>query len=366
MAWLFGDSFDHYTFAQRHRKWNGSSFPRAENTIGAYGRYGTSGFRLYMTGGWDNYMFKVLDTPAPSSPTCIVGMALKVVTAPTAGRKGYLWQIKQNDTYQFSLTLNSDLTLSILRGGPAGVVLGTTVRALNTGVWAYIEVKVLIDGAVGTAEVRVNGEAWAPFPLAGLNTRGAATTPFTLFQIGDQVNGVEEGDYNLDDIYVLDGTDSGVVGNPLNDFLGDTRGEAIFPDANGANSEWDGSDGNKVDNYQLVDDNPADDETSYIYGRTAGTKDTHKFPLIASEGSIRCVQHLLAMRKTDTATKTVKSVVRGTDGVDRDSAATQNPGQLSYDYYRFNHPADPRTSLPWVKADLSGVAGSEFGPKVTV
>jgi hypothetical protein len=347
--WLFGDSFDHYTTAQVSRKWNN---PGTETVIGATGRNGTNGVTPL-----NSALTKVLDNPAPASAVVVAGVAMRCF----GSCNGAIVSIAQTGTVHFTLGVNPDYTLYVKRGTSSGTLLGASIRALNQGVWFYIEVKVTIDAAVGTVEVRVNGEPWIG-PLTDQNTRGAASTDWNNFLLGS-TNGAQTVNAYFDDLYVLDGSDSGIVGNPLNDFLGDTRGEALLPSGNGANSDWNGSDGNQVDNYALVADNPADDETSYVQSQTVGHKDTYAFPAIASDGTIRHVCHLLAMRKTDTATKTVVSVCRDSGGTDRDHAYGQNPGQITYDYYRANYPGDPNTGAAWVKANL---AASQFGQKVTL
>lgn len=350
MAWLYGDSFDHYNTAQINRKWNALTGSPAISA--GQGRFSTAGIGLTSY----SLVRKTLDTPGPTGSTSIIGCAFRVPVAPVSSGID-LYTIMDTTTAQFSLCLNSDMTLSVLRGTYMGTTLGKTVRALNVGVWFYIETKVLIDAAAGTVDLKVNGESWAPFPLTGQNTRGATVTTYTNFQLGPS-SGNSGGTFYADDLYVLDGSGSA----PLNDFLGDTRVEAIFPNNNGQYSEFMGNDANQVNNYQQVDENPADDDTSYVYAQTIGTRDTYTFPAIASDGTIRCVQHWLAMKKDDTATKTVKSLCRDHDNADHDSTATQNPGQTTYDYYRFNYTQDPATSATWAKADLTN---TQFGVKIT-
>ena len=349
--WLFGDSFDHYATADINKKWN-----RKGNapTIGATGRNGTSGLT---TTGSSTFVEKTLDTPAPTGATIIVGVAYKA--SAFAAESGIL-QVVSAGLPILSLNQVTDGTLRLRRGTYNGTILGTTVRALNSGVWAYLELKVLIDGAAGTAALRVNGEDWAPFPLAGQDT---GTDGYNGIHLGGNSSGASHTAV-YDDLYVLDGTDSGIAGNPLNDFLGDTRGEVLLPNGNGATSGFTGNDGNEVDNYALVNEATPNDDTSFVAAQAVDAKDTYPFSDARTIGSIRCVQHLLCMKKSDTATKTVKSVVRDGGGTDRDSTATQNPAQVTYDYYRFNYPSDPASPLtgPWLKDNLNAC---EFGQKIT-
>ena len=162
----------------------------------------------------------------------------------------------------------------------------------------------------------------------------------------------------VDDCKLNDGS-----GSSNNDLMGDTRGEWCPPTDNGAYSEWDGSDGDSVDNYALVNDPTPNDDTGYLSAQTVGVKDLHTFQAPHTTGAIRCVQHIVAARKTDTATKTFVSISRA-GGTDRDHALGHNPGQVTYDYYRSNYELNPDTGLPFDPSEL-GPTGVQFGPKVT-
>jgi hypothetical protein len=59
--------------------------------------------------------------------------------------------------------------------------------------------------------------------------------------------------------------------------ISDYRLYAIEPTGNGNYNEWDGSDGNATDNYLLVDEIPANDDTDYITTETAN--DTESFTM---------------------------------------------------------------------------------------
>ena len=59
--------------------------------------------------------------------------------------------------------------------------------------------------------------------------------------------------------------------------------EFIRPDADGASSGLTGSDGNQINNYQMVSEVTPDDETSYVYGASTGIKDTYNLASMRSE-----------------------------------------------------------------------------------
>ena len=94
--------------------------------------------------------------------------------------------------------------------------------ALNQ--WHYFEVKVVCHDTAGYYQVRIDGVT----VLSGTNvdTRAGADTRFVRFRMDEYYQ-------YMDDIYICD-TD----GTANNDFLGQILVEAIFPNADGDNSDW--------------------------------------------------------------------------------------------------------------------------------
>jgi hypothetical protein len=76
--------------------------------------------------------------------------------------------------------------------------------------------------------------------------------------------------FYIDDLALND-----TAGGSDDSWCGGGRIIKITPDGNGVTNDWDGSDGNKVDNYLLVDEYPSDGDTTYVYadGTAAGTED---------------------------------------------------------------------------------------------
>ena len=113
-------------------------------------------------------------------------------------------------------------------------------------VWYYIELKFQISNATTiTQEARVNGETVFTVGSGGDNVYSGYGT-WKMIQMG---NGPAGQYFYLDDMYLCD-----TNGSANNDFLGPIEIHSITPNGNGTTSDWDGSDGNQVDNYQLVDE----------------------------------------------------------------------------------------------------------------
>jgi hypothetical protein len=134
--------------------------------------------------------------------------------------------------------------------------------------------------------------------------------------------------------------------------------ECLFPNGNGASSQWVGSDGNSTDNYLLVDEAAPNDDTDYVTSATVGDKDTYAYSnLTPGSGSVYAVQIAAWARKTDVAERKIATIARTTseqDSADRTLATT-------YTYY-----LDVRNTRPGGGAwSISDVNGAEFGVKVT-
>jgi hypothetical protein len=93
MAWLFGDSFDHYTLAQVTRKWNSIASTDGISISSAGGRNGTNG--LIVAGGGGG-LRKIFDNPVAQGSTVIVGLAFKPDLPSTAENATLLVQVMRS------------------------------------------------------------------------------------------------------------------------------------------------------------------------------------------------------------------------------------------------------------------------------
>ena len=86
----------------------------------------------------------------------------------------------------------------------------------------------------------------------------------------ESIDCYSDGNSYYDDFYLDDSVGEGAAVR-----LADLRFHHLYPNANGNYSNHDGSDGNKVDNYLLVDERPPDDDTEYVYATAASIKDSY-------------------------------------------------------------------------------------------
>lgn len=336
MALRFIDSFDHYANAQRLLgKW--TSLSQQPNLTSTNARHG--GQCITNSADGNSSISKVLDAQA----TWISGAA---VLYPSVALDGYIFMWLDSTTLQLELRKNTSGILYVTRNG---TTLATGTTPLTAGVYAYIEWKVTIANAGGTVEVKLNGNTEISFTGDTQNTANATANTFKLMDNSAAVY--------IDDLYICDGTGSA----PTNDFLGDCRVEALFPNGNGNTSNGTGSDGNSVDNYLLVDENGPgpNSDTDYVEWASVGDKDTYTFTnLTPTLGSVFGVQMLPFARKTDAGFRKVVSVAR-LSGTETDSS--DKSLSTSYSYY-----PDIRETKPgggsW---SITDVNNAEFGLKVS-
>jgi hypothetical protein len=330
MTVVLVEGWDHMAAGDAPEKgWSG-------NVSMASGRFGGNAYNGETTS-------RLKSLPA-SYATIIMGFAFKyraVVDTPI------LVQFRDSGTAHVDLRYTvSTTTFSITR---AGTSLGTYIKPLTLNQWYYLEFKATISDTVGVVELKIDGVS--VINLSSQDTRNGANATVNEIVLS---NGAQFTVGDIDDIYVVD--TSG--GAPTNDYLGDIRVEALFPNGNGNTSNLTGSDGNSTDNYLLVDEVTPNDDTDYVESSTVGDKDTYAFGnLTPTTGTVYAVQPCLYAKKTDAGTRKIASIAR-LSGTEVDSA-DQTLG-ASYAYFTDIREAKPGGGV-WTITDVNN---AEFGVKV--
>lgn len=335
MALIFVDSFDHYVTADLDEKgWVVGTAASIQTTVS---RNGGSAMLVAAAGTGT----KRLALPSTYG-TLIVGFAARF---PSVGSDAIFFRFQEAGGTHVDLR---HLVNGRLRVTRAGTTLGDGTAVLINDQWYYIEIKVTISDTVGVAVVRVNGVL--DINLSSQDTRNGATGIIDTVEFEDHVAGVY-----IDDFYVAD--TSG--GAPQNDFLGDIRVEALYPNANGNTSNLVGSDGNSTDNYLLVDEAAPNGDTDYVESSTVGDKDTYNYgALTPTSGTVFGVQIVPYARKTDAGVRSIKSVAR--------HSATEVDGPEKTLNTTYIYLPDVRETKPGGGAwSISDVNGAEFGVKVS-
>lgn len=295
MAFLFGDSFDHYaTAAHAVEKWGNGTTTGV--TVGAYGRNGTQGLRI--AAGGVSQTTGYVQTSLANLATSWAGFALR---GTGTDRPVVRWM--DNTTEQCSLWLRSDGRLEAR--GPGGLLaVGTAI--ISTTVHAHVEVKVTISDAAGRIQVKINqASGSSTYDIdtggGGVDTKATANAYATAFRLGYGLGSAETTSYTyeFDDVYVLDGT-----GSYNNDFVGDCKLECLIANAAGTTTQFTPSAGS---NYQNVDDTAPDDDTTYNASSTAGHVDQFNMPaLVTTAGTVHAVQAVGRIKKSDAGARTAR------------------------------------------------------------
>lgn len=256
-------------------------------------------------------------------------------------------------TAMVTLRVNTDGSISALRGDQFGTVLGTSAAALiASNVYTHLQVRVVFNGSAGIVQVRLNGATTPSLSLTAQNTGGTSATSVRLSSAiswsGSQIY--------FDDFVVSD-----TSGSVANTWLGDVRVDSYLPSGNGDLSQMTGSDGNSTDNYALVNA-AAPSASTYTQGAVVGNEDLYQVADIDhNPTTIYGVVATAAALKDDAGTRAIRLHAKsGT--TDARSAADITLGTTRQRVATVFE-TDPNTSAGWTKA---GFNGAQFGFEVTV
>ncbi|MCE5199811.1 hypothetical protein LLG39_12640 [bacterium] len=347
MALRFMDSFDHYQTSDITKKWTsvGNGW-----TISPSGRNGSC---LQCTSG-SSVVTKSFDNQS----VWIVGFAVRFLDRFYELGDRSILEFWDGGSCQCSLCTDPGGHIVVHKAGYNGTVLATSSNSLSANTWYYVEIKVTIHGASGIVQVRVNGVDWIA-ETTNLDTNSSSNNYANLLKFVCPWLTIY-----YDDLYICDG-----AGTINNDFLGDVRIAVIYPDANGSNSDFVGSDGNSTDNYALVKEKATDfpdDETTYVQSDTIGATDTYLFEdvsFVEGDTAIDGVQLLMCAKKTAAGDKTLCPIVRMEDGNEYEGS-NWNPSDASYSYMRQVYERTPEPSPSQWTPDI--INATEFGHRVKV
>ena len=252
------------------------------------------------------------------------------------------FSIQAGATLTLQLQLDASGHLVVKNSGGTTIATGTTV--LLTGVWYYIETK-LVVGTSGTVEVHLNGVAEITS-----TTGNFGTTNVDTINVKGNGSGTGATASLFDDLYCVDTSGS----SPRNTFLGDVRVETIYPTADGAHTAWTPNSG--TTHFSRVDEAQADGDTTYVSDSTPGDLDTYVMGDIDTAATVFGVQTNLYARKDDANTRQIAPVVRqsGSDNV----GATVTLSSTYVDYTQIYN-QDP-TAADWTPTTVNA---DEFGVK---
>jgi hypothetical protein len=235
----------------------------------------------------------------------------------------------------------------------AGTTIFTTSSAFAYGVWHYFEFKLTLDTTTGAYEIRQNESTIASGSSVNLANTGSDQADGFAIRFTSNVST----SLFLDDIYVLDTTDS-----VNNDFKGDSVVEGILPNANGATIQWTNL-GGSASNFQNVDDaaTTPTDGTNANSGDTLGEKDLYALgDLTQITGDVHGVQVGVQLALDTAGTRDVD--VRFRDQTTSEAVIdTHTVASTTYDEFTTILDENPVTTNPW---SISDIDNGQFGVEV--
>jgi hypothetical protein len=280
--------------------------------------------------------------------TAIVGFAFRTNEFAAAD----FLQILEGSTVHVALALDVTGHIIVKRGS---TTLATSSSTIAVDTWMYIELKTAIHDSAGTYLVRVDEATFGGLSATGQDTRNGGTGQWDAVSLRSASGSV---DNDFDDYYVCD-----AAGANNNDFLGDSKVQTLLPQtdavAAGTNASFTPSTGS--DHGALVDEASPNGDTDYNSSSTVGHIDTYNYPSLSLTGTIRGVQVMPYIEKTDAGARTVSAVTRvgGSNFVCGATAISPSTGYRYWGQQIFE--LNPNSSSAWLAADVNG---AEFGLKI--
>ncbi len=304
------------------------------------GRLG--GYGIYIN--WDTTVY-FSPGNLTTNATMIVGFAFKISGA--INNNSQFLGLYDGANRGVNFRIRTDGEINVYR---YDTLLGTTSGAnIGVGAWRYIEVKVVSHDTTGSVVVKVDRDT--KLSLTNIDTKVSTNEYHTTFRFTGVAGGSGSSRaVRIDDLYCLDGS-----GSANNNFLGNVRVDTIRPDAAGDSTQLTPSAGS---NYECVDEEVCDDDSTYVESATDTHKDLYGTDAAVS-GDIFGVQVNTDCRETDATSFDIKTVCKSSTTESDD--AGQAIGSTDYLTRTRILEQDPHTSAAWLAA---GVNSAQFGLKV--
>lgn len=272
---------------------------------------------------------------------------IRMNSLPDSSLNG-LFRLRNDANELVSLRVSQALGAWQMYVGTSKVAQGLT--PIRVDKWYLIEFHVKISDTVGVLEMRIDGDVEMTY---NGDTKPGAYSTFDNFMMGSPQSGVEI----LYDDFAMNDT-SGLEDNSYPD---DGYILLLKPDGTGDASELTGSDGNQVDNYDLVNDIPSDGDTSYVVESTLDLRDLYTLEDFTPTG-VDILRIWMEARARETISDGGEiALVLKTGGVEFTSGdismLTTYTKQILSEEYKLN----PYTGGAWITAELNAL---QAGPKI--
>lgn len=341
MAFLFGDTCDHYSTLTEKWTQAGQSVGGTASIVAAEGRNGTSAIRLTPGGSGQRQSGPEI-VLATTGSTFVANFSFRstqafnsftLSTSETSSNGAF--SVADTGGTQVWGRFNADATISVYRGT---TLIGTSdPTGLQQNVVAYLEIKVVLHASTGSVTIKVNGTT--VMALTNVNTSGASTTAWTTFRTPSIAGGTESSTFRwyIDDVMVMDGS-----GSAYNDFIGDHEG--LYVPADGEGAHTDGTPSAGADRAAMVDEASADGDSTYNSKAASAERDSFTLSTWPASGVIGPIQVVAQVRKEDNGAANIALGVR-ISGTDHDGA--DQGMNTTYAIKREVFELNPGTTAAW-------------------
>ena len=210
--------------------------------------------------------------------------------------------------------------------------------------WHLIEARFKVDGSSGVFSCKIDGTLIQEYTGDTLDVES------TINKVMFWAHGQYSGHYSyIDDLAIND-----TNGASDNEWCGDGHIIAMTPNDDGDNIDFSGSDGDSVDNYALVDDIPADDDTTYVTGASVNDYDLYEFTASSLPAEQIITRVWVEATAKDADTGDISFLVKS--GTTTEEDASDQTLTTSYARYKSDeHLLNPDDSASWQESDLDAI-----------
>lgn len=237
--------------------------------IGDASLIAVSGGGISTSAASGTYAFLVTGSDGASSAIAIPGGALSElywaarVNYSRVDSTPYLVQFHNGGTLLFRVFVEPSTGKWTLQDHLGAVRIAST-EGHTTDVYQLIELYFKIHATTGALEMKIDGVSMGTW--AGNTAVASSAIDRTTLTVPDVIGSASA---FMDDLRIND-----VTGAADDSWPGSGRIVSLVPNSTNT-AQWDGSDGNQVDNHLLVDERPHDSDTTYVVTTTANEKELY-------------------------------------------------------------------------------------------
>lgn len=337
MAILFIDGFDWFDneiLTNDPGRWSTDGVASRHDAVTTGLRNGHGRARSVGSGG---YLHRAI---GQNLTTLHVAVALRMGNVPSSDTR--IFTFLDGTSANMYLEVNNAGNLKLVRGFTD---IATGSQALTADTWYHFALKYFVDNTTGTFELRINGSATPDIDFTG----DTQNTSFNYIQ-SVRLEGAFEV-FTYDDFVLADDTGTQA-------FLGDYDVYTLHPDGAGASAQFTPSAGS---NWQNVDENPNDGDTTYNESQTVGHKDRFTMGNVPTDtDTIYGVQVGAFSKKTDVGTRELNVLAYDgtTEGAGSDLALSTD-----YQWVLGMFEDHPSGAAAWTESEVNSM---EAGYEVAV